>query len=173
MTTYEIRVVDPRDEPALRAWWEVGEAATAERPIDAWTVWEVSRRALPVPRTDGRLVLLSALDGDVTVGAGMLFLFRHDNTHLGEAEVYVHPEHRRRGVGSALLAELERVARADGRTVLIGSAFAPVGSESPGSLFAAAAGYPVASSEQSKTLDLKEAPAGWAPPRRRGGGGAR
>ena len=47
--------------------------------------------------------------------------------------------------------------------MLIGSAFAPVGSESPGSLFAAAAGYPVASSEQSKILDLKEAPAGWAP----------
>ena len=83
MTTYEIRVVDPRDEALLRAWWEVGEAATADRPIDAWTVWEVSRRALPVPRTDGRLVLLSAFDGDVTVGAGMLFLFRHDNTHLG------------------------------------------------------------------------------------------
>ena len=70
----------------------------------------MSRRALPVPRTDGRLVLLSALDGDVTVGAGMLFLFRHDNTHLGEAEVYVHPDHRRRGVGRRLLAELERLA---------------------------------------------------------------
>lgn len=33
MTTYEIRVVDPTDEAALRAWWEVGRDATAERPM--------------------------------------------------------------------------------------------------------------------------------------------
>jgi GNAT superfamily N-acetyltransferase len=91
----------------------------------------------------------------------MLFLFRHDNTHLAEAEVYVHPDHRRRGVGRTLLAELEGLARADGRTVLIGSTFAPVGAESPGSLFAAASGYPVASLEETKVLDLKEAPAHW------------
>jgi GNAT superfamily N-acetyltransferase len=161
VTTYDIRVVDPRDEAQLRAWWEVGEAATADRPIDAWTVWEVSRKAIPVPRTDGRLVLLSAFDGDLCVGAGMLFLFRHDNTHLGEAEVYVHPDHRRRGAGRALLGELERLARADRRSVVIGTAFAPVGSDSPGSLFAAACGYAVASAEQTKVLDLKEAPAHW------------
>jgi GNAT superfamily N-acetyltransferase len=161
VTTYDIRVIDPRDEALLRAWWEVGEAATADRPIDAWTVWEVSRRALPMPRTDGRLILVSAFDGDLTVGAGMLFLFRHDNTHLGEAEVYVHPDHRRHGIGRALLAELERLARADGRTVVLGSAFAPVGAESPGTLFAAAMGYPVASAEETKVVDLKEAPTHW------------
>jgi GNAT superfamily N-acetyltransferase len=161
VTTYDIRVVDTRDVGLLRAWWEVGDAATADRPIDAWPVWEVSRRALPMSRTDGRLVLVSALDGDVTVGAGMLFLFRHDNTHLGEAEVYVHPDHRRRGVGRAVLAELERQARAAGRTVVIGTTFAPVGAESPGSLFAAATGYPVASAEQTKVVDLKEAPEHW------------
>jgi GNAT superfamily N-acetyltransferase len=162
VTTYDIRVVDPRDEAALRAWWEVGEAATADRPIDGWTAWEVSRRALPVPRTDGRLVLLSAFDGDQIVGAGMLFLFRHDNTHLGEAEVYVHPDHRRRGAGRALLAELERLIRAEGRTVVIGTTFAPVGAESPGSLFTAACGYAVASAEQTKIVDLKETPESWA-----------
>jgi GNAT superfamily N-acetyltransferase len=161
VTTYDIRVIDPADETLLRAWWEVGEAATADRPIDAWTAWEVSRKALPISRTDGRLVLVSAFDGDLTVGAGMLFLFRHDNTHLAEAEVYVHPDHRRRGVGRALLAELERFARADDRTTVIGSAFAPVGEESPGSHFAAAMGYPVASHEETKTVDLRTAPATW------------
>ncbi len=48
-----------------------------------------------------------------------------------------------------------------GARSLIGSAFAPVDAESPGSLFAAASGYPVASSEQTKVLDLKEAPELW------------
>ena len=163
MTTYDIRVVDTRDESLLRAWWEAGAAATADRPIDAWPAWEVSRRALPFPRTDGRLVLLSAVDAGVTVGAGMLFMLRHDNTHLAEGEVYVHPDHRRRGIGRTLLAELERLARADGRTVMIGAAFAPIDAESPGSLFAAEMGYPVASAEHTKVLDLKEAPAHWGP----------
>jgi GNAT superfamily N-acetyltransferase len=161
VTTYDIRVIDPTDETLLRAWWEVGEAATADRPIDAWTAWEVSRKALPIPRTDGRLVLVSAFDGERTVGAGMLFLFRHDNTHLAEAEVYVHPDHRRRGIGRALVAELERLVLAEGRDTVIGSAFAPVGEESPGSLFAAALGYPVASHEETKTVDLRTAPESW------------
>ena len=162
MTTYELQVIDPTDEALLRGWWEAGEAATADRPVDAWTVWEVSRKALPIPRTDGRHVLVSAFDGDRTVGAGALFLFRHDNTHLGEAEVYVHPDQRRRGVGRAVLSELERIAAEDGRTVVIGSAFAPVGEESPSSLFAAAMGYQVASHEETKTVDLTTAPVGWA-----------
>ena len=116
------------------------------------------------PRTDGRLVLLSAVDAGVTVGAGMLFMLRHDNTHLAEGEVFVHPDHRRRGIGRTLLAELERLAMADGRTVMIGAAFAPIDAESPGSLFAAEMGYPVASAEHTKVLDLKEAPAHWPEP---------
>ncbi len=161
MTTYEIRVVDPTDEAALRAWWEVGRDATAERPIDAWPVWEVSREALPMARTDIRLVLLSAVEAGTVVGTGMLVLFRQDNTHLGEVDVYVAPPHRGRGIGRAVLAELEGHARRDGRTSIVASAFAPVGAESAGSLFAAATGYPVASAEETKVVDLVTAPSGW------------
>ena len=43
MTTYQLRGVDPADEEALRAWWEVGAAATAERPADPWPPWEADR----------------------------------------------------------------------------------------------------------------------------------
>lgn len=165
MTTYEIRVVDPTDEPALRAWWEVGRDATAARPIDAWPVWEVSRATLPMSRTDGRLVLLAAVRQEAAeevIGTGMLFLFRQDNRHLGEVDVYVAPPNRRRGIGRAILAELEAHARRDGRTTIVASAFAPVGEDSAGSLFAAATGYPVASAEETKVVDLTTAPAAWA-----------
>ena len=61
MSALQIREVDPRDEAALRSWWEVGRDASAERPLEAWPVWEVSRALLPVPRTDGRQVLLEAV----------------------------------------------------------------------------------------------------------------
>ena len=162
MSDVQICEVEPRDEAALRSWWEVGRAASAERPFEAWPVWKVSRALLPVPRTDGRLTLLSAaVDGRV-VGSARLWFFRSDNTHLAEGEVWVAPEARRRGIGRALLTELEDRTRADRRSVLLGTTFAPVGEESPGSLFAAAMGYPVASHEETKVVDLTRAPAGWA-----------
>ena len=163
MTTFEVRRVDPHDETLLRAWWEVGRDATAERPVDAWPDWEISRRALPMPRTDGTLVLVAAFEAEAPVGTGMVFLFRTDNTHLAEVDVFVAPPQRRRGIGRAILAELERIARERGRTSLITSVYAPVGSESPGSEFAAAVGYPVASAEETKTVDLTTAPAQWGP----------
>lgn len=159
--TSTVHPVDPTDEAALRAWWDVGNAASAERPVAAWPVWEISRAALPMPRTDSRNLLFVAEDGVRAVGAALLTLFRHDNTHLGEGSVWVHPEHRRRGHGRALLERVEESARAEGRRTVISTAYAPVDAESPGSLFAAATGYSVASAEETKTVDLTTAPAGW------------
>ncbi|MDN4173766.1 GNAT family N-acetyltransferase [Nocardioides sp. SOB77] len=157
----DVTVVDPSDESALRAWWEVGEAASRERAFDAWPAWEVSRVSIPRPRPDVDVVLVAAaLDGRV-VGAGMLVLFRADNPHLAELFVYVVPDARRQGVGSAVLADLEARAVADGRTALVATAYAPVGAESAGTLFCAARGYPVASREETKLVDLRTAPASW------------
>jgi len=159
--TLTVRPVDTSDAGQLRAWWDIGYAASRERPLDVWPAWEISRQALPMTRTDGRLVLLLAERDGVAVGSGMVFLFRHDNTHLGEVNVWVHPDHRRRGVGRRVLEELERLALKDGRTTLISSAYAPAGAESPGSLFAAAMGYPLASGELTKVVDLATAPSAW------------
>ncbi len=70
MSDVELREIDPADEAALRAWWAVARAASAERAFDAWPVWEVAQVAATQDRTDGRAVLLLALrDGDV-VGSG-------------------------------------------------------------------------------------------------------
>ncbi|HUA95693.1 MAG TPA: GNAT family N-acetyltransferase, partial [Acidimicrobiales bacterium] len=54
------------------------------------------------------------------IGAGMVELPRHDNTHLAQLTVEVHPAARRRGVGTELLAACERVAIDDGRRTVWG-----------------------------------------------------
>lgn len=161
MATLEIRRIDPHDGELLRAWWEVGRAANVERPFDAWPLWEVARATITAPRHDGRVLHTVAQREGRVVGAGQLWLFDLDNTHLAQVDVWVHPEERRRGVGRTLLEELEAAARREGRTTLISSAYAPVGMESPGSLFAAAAGFEVGSFEETKLVNLATAPAGW------------
>lgn len=158
-----VRRTDPTDESALRAWWEVGAASTAhDRPYDAWPAWERSRVTFRATRSDVSRTLLSAVDDDgAVVGSGLLVTFELDNRHLAEVDVHVLPGHRRRGTGRLLVAELERLAAAAGRTSLVGSAYAPVDAESPSSLFATALGYPVASAEETKLVDLRSASAGW------------
>ncbi|WP_056681654.1 GNAT family N-acetyltransferase [Nocardioides sp. Root140] len=161
MSDLEIREVDVHDEAALRTWWEVGHAASAERPFDAWPAWEVSRVALPFPRTDSAITLLTAFDAGAAVGTALVVEFLLDNTHLAEVTVYVDPAQRRRGFGTQLLDEAEERVRRSGRTSIISSAFAPVDGESPGSLFAAARGYPVGSAEETKLVDLATATESW------------
>jgi GNAT superfamily N-acetyltransferase len=60
----------------------------------------------------------AVLGGDV-VGALRVFWPLKDNFTVAMVDVAVHPEHRRRGIGSTLLAEGVRLARERGRTDLI------------------------------------------------------
>jgi len=72
-----------------------------------------------------RRVLVAVPDGvreptaDDVVGMAKITLPLADNTHMADIEVYVDPAHTQQGVGSALLAELEKMATDDGRTTLI------------------------------------------------------
>ena len=127
----ELTTVDPRDEQAFDAWFAVLQAVERDARPDEFghTSQEVRAAALTGsgPDPDSAVVLLAAtLDGAV-VGAARLDLPRRDNLHLAEVEVGVHPLARRRGVGRALVAELERRMRADGRTSAIGYTDEPPG----------------------------------------------
>ncbi len=157
----ETRLVDPYDDTALRAWWEAGAAANADRPFDAWPTWELSRAVCRTPRSDVTTTLVVAADGERVVGAGQLVVFETDNPRLAELEVYVAPDLRRRRIGRTLLADLEERAVAAGRTTLVASAFGPVDAPSAGSHFASAMGYDVGNLQEVKTVDLSAAPATW------------
>jgi GNAT superfamily N-acetyltransferase len=152
----EIRTVDPHDEAALRAWWEVGHAATRERPGRPFPAWEVSRTALPAANPEQDTTLLGAFDGDVMVGSALVLVPLQENLHTCGFDLYVVPPRRREGVGTGLLDDVEARAAALGRTTLLCEGYVPPGETGPAEQFAAARGYVVASREGFKELALSE-----------------
>jgi GNAT superfamily N-acetyltransferase len=153
----DLEQINPRNEPALRAWWEVGRAATAERPGTPWPSWEQSRVALPTPNPEGEVTLLAAIDDREMVGAGLLMRPLRDNLHTATVDAYVRPDRTREGIGRRLVAELEVVAVGDGRTTLQGEAYVPPGASGAAPEgFATALGYEVASRESVRELAMAD-----------------
>jgi GNAT superfamily N-acetyltransferase len=150
----ELREVDRTDEDQLHDWWSTGHEAMSSRPVDLWPDWEISRHALPQVDPHVRTTLLGAYDGDTMVGSGLAALPLQDNTHLGLVEVLVPPQHRGRGVGSALLRHQEGMVLADGRTTLLANVRVPVDAENDDARWAHARGYAVANVDGVKVADL-------------------
>jgi GNAT superfamily N-acetyltransferase len=111
------------NDPLFPAWCEVWAAGQLldrpeEEPRPASDHVALGRQLVaPGGSRDGthRAVVL---DGAV-VGALRLLLPLKDNPTVAVVDVAVHPAHRRRGIGTRLLAEGRDVARANGRTELI------------------------------------------------------
>lgn len=156
MADIEIATVDPSDEGLLHEWWTTTRAARAERPHDLGLSWEFTRESFRRPNPERETVLLAAFEGERMVGAAGVHLPVNDNTHLGYADIDVPPEHRRRGIGSRLLTELEAVVRGAGRTHLLGSVHALPGQSAAGMAFGAAHGYLLGNREEEKVIDLHE-----------------
>ncbi|HET6391383.1 MAG TPA: GNAT family N-acetyltransferase [Blastococcus sp.] len=81
----------------------------------------------------------AVVDGAVA-GALRLILPLRDNGTVAILDLAVHPDHRRRGIGSALLAEALDLAAAHGRTDVIADVDEP-GPDSPGRAFALRHGW--------------------------------
>jgi GNAT superfamily N-acetyltransferase len=150
----DVRRVDVADESQLREWWTSGHAAMSTRPVDLWPDWEISRLALPQADPDNRVVLLGSYSDDAIVGSSLVFLPLLDNTHLGAVEVYVPPEHRRRGVGTALLDRSEELITGEGRTTLLGDVRVPLDEDNDDRRWAEARGYSIANVDGVKVADL-------------------
>ena len=96
----DIEQFNPHNQAALRAWWEVGHAATADRPGKPWPLWEQSRVALPTPNPERGVTLVAAIDGREMVGAGLVIRTLKENLHTAMAFAYVRPDRTREGIGT-------------------------------------------------------------------------
>ncbi len=120
-------------------------AAAVDRPLDPPPLLADLVDRFRDVRPDRRKIYSAARTGAGTVGYAVLWLSLVDNPRMGLVTVEVHPEHRRRGIGTALLRGVLAEMTAAGRTVL----FAETDAGGPGDGFATAHGLRVSRSSPS------------------------
>lgn len=164
----QIRRVDAHDDHDFRTFHIAMEAAQRHERPQA-TVWSEHEAAVMFGQADGYMEFTAygAFDDGRLVGAAHTMVPLLDNTDKVYAAVNVPPDQRRRGVGSALVDHLVRVARSAGRPVLIVDSHFPVdaGSDHPHRRFAARHGFHLANTEMHRVLELPVADeqlAAWA-----------
>jgi GNAT superfamily N-acetyltransferase len=154
-----IRPVDPADEAAFADFYHVFTASQVHdrpgtfTPTGAGAARDEYLRA-PANRKNSLFAMYAA---DTAVATGGLHLELTSNRHLAMLSVHVHPDHRRRGFGSAVLARLEAEAIEAGRTTCYVETNLPPGAdveESGQYKFADPRGYRLALLEQRRQLDL-------------------
>lgn len=140
MTHYDIVRVDPSDPLMVQSWLAAGEAvATHDRP-GLWPWNPVGAlTGLVQHSTDARPERWAAVADGRVLGHLDLVLSDLDNTHLANFGLGVHPDERRRGVGSALLRHAEARAAEDGRTSV--STWVPVPGGGPAAVAATGADF--------------------------------
>jgi GNAT superfamily N-acetyltransferase len=158
----EIRELDRRDQPLVRRHWEIGKAAEdASRPYDFYVPWETAWLSYSEGRDDFEMVMLGAFQDGEMWGAAQVDHPLHDNLHSATLELHVHPDRQRRGIGRALAAAADDVARSRGRRVMMCEAYAPPEEDSPGLLFGRSIGFRPAIEDGMKVVDLHDTEALW------------
>ena len=154
MTGIEVRELDRKDEDQVRTFWELERDAVAERPYNDHLAWHAAKTYFPMdfPEWDRRFWM--AWDGDRVVGTLSANGSTVDNLHRAHANVSVHPDRRREGIGSLLLDRARSWAGPEGRRVLAGEVFAPVGGTSPALAFAEHHGFGVVMEDGMKVVDI-------------------
>lgn len=155
----EIRMIE-KDRPYETGFAQSVELERIAQPLDhPWGTAPDEREALawfthvdPAERN----LRFAAWEGDTLVGIGGIGIPLTDNRDKAYVGVTVHPEHRRRGVGSALTDHLLGVAREHDRTAMVSGLGVPPdgGPDHPPRAFARAVGFASANTEIERQLDL-------------------
>ena len=165
----EVTTAQLADDAFVRELWEVHTRSQREgrASMPTWSLRELAG-SLRTPDSGERQEIVQARDAEGRLlGTAVLWLPLLDNTDKAWFEVDVDPAVRRRGVGSALVAEVERRVRGEGRALVMGETHLPAeGREEHGhARFARAVGFEPANYEVVRHLDLpvdEDRLAGWA-----------
>jgi GNAT superfamily N-acetyltransferase len=137
--------LDPTDGDAFEEWYLAVDATETDTwPGEpGWQRVELREMLLDEKGAERRLAVVARSGDGRVVGTGWAELTRHDNLHLGMVFPAVPPPFRRRGIGSAVLAELERQMALEGRSMVASFQDEPVreSGQSAGRAFALAHGY--------------------------------
>lgn len=162
-TISSLAVVTPdlSDEALVAQMWQVRERDEVASRVEPYhetlnQYAEEARYAFPGERNETGVVV----DDGQVAGTARIWFPDKDNLSLCWSEVRVDPDHRGKGVGSALAEWLESRARANARSVHAVELAVPVGAAEthPARLFAERRGYSVASFEIVRSLPLPVAP---------------
>ena len=155
-----IEQLDAHDPSAMRAWHDTFLASNRHERAHATPRMLEEMRATFTAELDSQRLLAYAglVDGSV-VTVGMCYLSMHDNLDQAYVEVQTHPEHRRRGWGSAMLDHLEQVARDHDRKVALTEVVYPYeaptdGVGTPYAEYARRRGYSFGLGNVQRVLDL-------------------
>ena len=123
---------------------------------DDHAAWGADELRVLEAKPDRRTLNVAAVGPDDTVvGAASVVLRLRDNPRAGFISLAVHPEHRRRGVGSRLLAWVEDQARQAGRSIfIVETEWRDGDTDSHGEGFAARHGYQPVQHTLRSTLRL-------------------
>ena len=153
----DIRAVDVFNDADFERFYDVTERAEAfERPHHSgWSLEEAKlefRRQDPTERGE----VWAAYDGGTMVGGASLWFALLDNLTKCWGAVGVDPDRRRRGIGSALIAQILTRVKAEGRTIMVTETAYPFDRrlDHPYRTFAEANGFTVAIDEILRILPL-------------------
>jgi GNAT superfamily N-acetyltransferase len=153
----EVRKIDVDSDAEVRRVYEIARAALLHERPDA-PMWS-ERECVEELRGDdpGELIdAYGAFSAGEMVGASIFVAFRNDNLEKAFVEVWVEPELRRRGIGTAIADHLTDVARAHGRSTMLAQASYPFDrrEDHPYRRFAEVLGYRLALTQIRRYLTL-------------------
>ena len=153
----DIRDIDIADDDAMAALYavEARSATVGRESMPHWTHQELLG-AYRSGDSGERQEVFGVFEGEDLLGFASAWFPLLDNLDKTYVDLHVDPPARRRGVGRTLVEDLERRARADGRTMLLTDSKVPPGQREshPYSRFAVAMGFEFSNVEVVRHLAL-------------------